>query len=63
MTVFLFQYLNLCFSFILQAFVGSWFAVFFLAVFYEALKTLRDVLAKREFSRICSPTETHQQTL
>jgi hypothetical protein len=46
-----------------QAFVGSWFAVFFLAVLYEALKTVRDVLAKRDYCDTCAQTSNRQQTL
>ncbi|CAF1083681.1 unnamed protein product [Adineta ricciae] len=33
------------------AFVGSWFVIFFVAVLYEGLKTVRDHLAKREILR------------
>jgi len=30
------------------AFVGSWFLIFFVAILYEGLKTIRDHLAKHE---------------
>jgi len=33
------------------AFIGSWFLIFFVAVLYEGLKTVRDHLAKREAHR------------
>lgn len=33
------------------AFIGSWFLIFFVAIFYEGLKTVRDQLAKREARR------------
>ncbi|CAF1056114.1 unnamed protein product [Rotaria magnacalcarata] len=45
------------------AFTASWFAVFFFAVLYEALKTFRDSLSKRDFCQACSQTENRQQTL
>ncbi|CAM4950552.1 unnamed protein product [Rotaria socialis] len=45
------------------AFTASWFAVFFFAVLYEALKTFRDALSKRDFCQACSQTENRQQTL
>ena len=33
------------------AFIGSWFLIFFVAILYEGLKTVRDQLAKGEARR------------
>lgn len=33
------------------SFIGSWFLIFFIAILYEGLKTVRDQLAKREAIR------------
>ncbi|CAF3658407.1 unnamed protein product [Rotaria sp. Silwood1] len=46
-----------------SAFVASWFAVFFFAVLYEALKTFRDALARRDICATCTQTENRQQTV
>ncbi|CAF2624033.1 unnamed protein product [Rotaria sp. Silwood2] len=45
------------------AFVASWFAVFFVAVLYEGLKTFRDALARRDICETCTSTENRQHAL
>ncbi|CAF0836464.1 unnamed protein product [Rotaria sordida] len=45
------------------AFAASWFAIFFVAVLYEALKTFRDALARRDVCETCTQTGNRQQTL
>lgn len=45
------------------AFVASWFAVFFLAVLYEALKTLRDYLSRRNAGQSESQSQIRDRTL
>ncbi|UJR31070.1 hypothetical protein I4U23_018579 [Adineta vaga] len=45
------------------AFVGSWFAVFLIAILYEALKSVRDSLTRRDSCATCSPTQTPQRTV
>ncbi|CAF1434793.1 unnamed protein product [Adineta ricciae] len=45
------------------AFVGSWFAVFLVAVLYEGLKSVRDSLARRELCETCSPSQNRTQTM
>ena len=47
----------------LLAFVGSWFAVFFIAVLYEALKALRDNLTRRDFCETCSQPQNPPQAM
>ena len=47
----------------LSAFVASWLVTFFLAAFYEGLKTFRDVLAQRGLCDACSPTRDRQPTM
>ena len=46
-----------------QAFVGSWFAVFLVAVLYEGLKSVRDSLARRELCETCSPSQNRTRTM
>ncbi|CAF1585057.1 unnamed protein product, partial [Rotaria sordida] len=48
---------------VVQAFAASWFAIFFVAVLYEALKTFRDALARRDVCETCTQTGNRQQTL
>ncbi|CAF0993473.1 unnamed protein product [Adineta steineri] len=43
------------------AFIGSWFIVFFVAILYEGLKTVRDHLAKQEVCRQY-PDENNRQS-
>jgi hypothetical protein len=45
------------------AFVASWFAVFFFAVLYEALKTLRDYLARRNSGQQTTQTQAREQVM
>ncbi|CAF1142160.1 unnamed protein product [Adineta ricciae] len=45
------------------SFVGSWFAVFLVAVLYEGLKSVRDSLARRELCETCSPSQNRTQTM
>ncbi|UJR15592.1 hypothetical protein I4U23_002528 [Adineta vaga] len=45
------------------AFVGSWFVIFFVAVLYEGLKTVRDHLAKREILRHSSDEDNRRSPL
>jgi len=51
------------FGFFFKGFVGSWFLIFFIAVLYEGLKTLRDILAQRDLCDACSPTQNRSQGL
>jgi copper transporter 1 len=45
------------------AFIGSWFLIFFVAVLYEGLKTVRDHLAKREARRHYAEKHNPQSAL
>ena len=45
------------------AFVGSWFLIFFVAILYEGLKTIRDTLAKREARRRYAEKRNQQPPL
>ena len=49
--------------YIFKAFVGSWFLIFFVAVLYEGLKTIRDQLAKRESRRRYAERRNPQSAL
>ncbi|CAF2373104.1 unnamed protein product [Rotaria sp. Silwood2] len=44
------------------AFIGSWFLIFFVAVLYEGLKTIRDQLSKRDGCQ-CGQTGERQPSL
>jgi len=46
-----------------SAFVGSWFAIFLVAILYEGLKTLREMLSRRSLCRECAETHIRQQAL
>ncbi|CAF1406415.1 unnamed protein product [Didymodactylos carnosus] len=44
-------------------FIGSWFAIFVIAILYEGLKTFREYLLRREARREFTETENRRNAL